>query len=393
MIHTPRIWGFYSMKKIITILVIALSSCGMDNSNQPTKNIIIDEDFNGDVTLSEIFSDFDIIKIETNEESLLSNIWKIEKDTDRIFCFDESLGRVFIFNSEGSFIGKTAQKGKGPGEVLSCVDFSIDRRQNILEILDNMSKRILSYNYDGDLIDSKQGIPRSGFEIMNANDYIGYSYNQFVGIEPKIISFDNSGDQLKNFDIISKRDLQRNTFSNLEKSSLGEIFLIPVYEFNLFQFVDPLNFKQIAEFTFSHQIPNQKYTDGVDLQIKDAIKNDGAPYLINQLHIVNQTVYFQYLFGKESGHFFWNMNNNHPIFFKNNKLINDFIPNLPISIRGISEDGLLSVISARSLLKMLEDKKQYVDLSRILEEKSFDITNISPQDNPFIIKYLYNEEY
>lgn len=381
------------MKKLLIIIAIVVSSCGMNDNSMVSMKILIDEDLEREVKLSEIFCDFDIIKLETNENSMLSNIWKIEKDSGRVFCFDESLGKVFIFDSDGGFIGTTANKGKGPGETISCNDFSIDRCHNVLETLDNMTKKILSYDYDGHLIELKQGIPRSGFEIMNTEEYLGYSYNNFVEIEPKIISFNMNGKHLKNFDNISERNLQRNTYSNLEKSSTGEIFLIPVYEFNLYQFVDPFSCIHIAEFWFSKQIPTQKYEIGLDQEVKDAIKNDGAPYLIKDLHIVNRTIYFKYLFGKESGHYFWNMDNNHQEIFRNDQLVNDIIPNLPLSIRGISEDGLLCVISASSLIKLIQEDSQDGSLTRILEEKSIDIKHVNEQDNPIIINFIYREEF
>jgi len=67
------------------------------------------------------------LKLETTEESLIGNIDKIIKKKDRIYILDRLVAKaLFVFDTEGTFLFKISNIGKGPGEFLSPNDFFID---------------------------------------------------------------------------------------------------------------------------------------------------------------------------------------------------------------------------------------------------------------------------
>lgn len=54
---------------------------------------------------------------------------------------DRTLGKLFIFNTEGKFLKVYGEKGKGPGEFLSIDYFAVDRWNKLIYIYDGLNRR------------------------------------------------------------------------------------------------------------------------------------------------------------------------------------------------------------------------------------------------------------
>lgn len=141
------------MKKYIIFLFgIFFFIVACENSNKRINNqntITIDlvnksEDFN----LKKIFSDIEVIPLESEHECQLMSPTKAVVKDRNIFIMDFSRG-LFMFDSNGNFVRQIGTQGKGPGEWLEARDFFIDQEGNIL-ILDYM--KILKYNMNGEFL-------------------------------------------------------------------------------------------------------------------------------------------------------------------------------------------------------------------------------------------------
>lgn len=100
--------------------------------------------------LSDVFSNFKIIILETNEESIINRIDNLQLINDTLYIFDRSVKSLLIFSVDGKFIRKVDKSGRGPDEYLEPIDFDIDLSQRQIFILDWGLKKINMYSSHGD---------------------------------------------------------------------------------------------------------------------------------------------------------------------------------------------------------------------------------------------------
>jgi hypothetical protein len=214
-------------------VLIVLVSCKHEQHEQKDiKTIdsksVIDNVFN----LSQLgcFSNF--IPLETNENSIISQIDKIYFINNRIYILDRNGGKgVFVFEGNGKFIGKIGSIGGGPGEYASIDDFTIDKNNLTVYLLANR-RNILLYDIEGKYI--------RGFNIDIYASKIEYNSSSnkiyFIGDNS---SDDNSSDNLIITDLNGKKikgffpnkdygehvKILINPFNNLDTTVLYRRFL------------------------------------------------------------------------------------------------------------------------------------------------------------------------
>lgn len=135
--------------------------------------------------LSSLMKDVQIIPLECNDNNLIGRISKIAVHDEQLFVLDKSFANsLFIFNKNGSFVRKTGNSGKGPGEYVDISDFTIDRLNNIVYILDSHSQRISRFSAStGEYISS----------VRIKNDFIRSYRIQLVGNKMYADAFMPSG--------------------------------------------------------------------------------------------------------------------------------------------------------------------------------------------------------
>ena len=96
---------------------------------------------------STLYKNVKVIFLETNESCLIGQIDKMRVDDQYILILDRRIAkRLFVFNKEGHFIKNIGNIGHGPGEYVSIDDFTIDRENKTIYILDNSLGRIHKYD-------------------------------------------------------------------------------------------------------------------------------------------------------------------------------------------------------------------------------------------------------
>lgn len=97
---------------------------------------------------------FHIIPLETTPENLISDITKIEFTDSLIFiqCDNELL----CFNNTGKFKYTIGNIGKGPGEFHRVNTFFIHENNKEINIIDEATQRILTYDLSGNFISDKK---------------------------------------------------------------------------------------------------------------------------------------------------------------------------------------------------------------------------------------------
>ena len=102
-----------------------------------------------------VYKNLSFIQLETNAESLLSFIDKVEIYKDRIYVFGHGaigVRKVCCFDLQGKFLFNIDRRGNGPEEYLSLTDFVIDKKTQCLWLVDH-AKKMLKFDLDGNFIE------------------------------------------------------------------------------------------------------------------------------------------------------------------------------------------------------------------------------------------------
>ena len=98
--------------------------------------------------LSEVGTDIIYLPLETRNDNLLRKIRKIEITESFIFVSDKR--NLLQFTKNGEFIRQIGKIGKGPGEYISILNFSVNEKANTIILLGEY--RFMKYNLQGNFI-------------------------------------------------------------------------------------------------------------------------------------------------------------------------------------------------------------------------------------------------
>ena len=146
-------------KKIITLIILICSivSCqhidyvAIDTKSDSCKVLNLDPVFESKTfSLYDLIDTIKIIALETNSESILSDVNLLKMSEKYIFVQDRyQNGSVAIFDINGKFVRRLRQ-GNGPGEINGVCSFDFD--EHYLYTL--QYEKINKYSLSGDFIDS-----------------------------------------------------------------------------------------------------------------------------------------------------------------------------------------------------------------------------------------------
>ena len=155
--------------------------------------------------LLNLIDSIQVVKLETNENCLISQIAKIVYDKNHIYILDAGMPSAGLlkYTLSGKFVQKIANKGKGPGEYIRLDDFLLVNGQFVL--LDAVTGKIMFFSKAGDFINE--------FSINQAAEKFGQvdtnHFAIFKGNRPSTLSISH--------DKISIIDNEGNTVKKLMK--------------------------------------------------------------------------------------------------------------------------------------------------------------------------------
>lgn len=120
--------------------------------------------------VEKLIADYDTIRLETSDQSLLSDILQIHLMNNKLYVTDSSLAYVIIFSKQGKYLSKICNQGEGPSEYIKIGSFETDKYNNRLLLTDSFSKRLFEYNENGELL---RVIPLSFMPNRIASDQSG----------------------------------------------------------------------------------------------------------------------------------------------------------------------------------------------------------------------------
>jgi len=155
------------------ILSIMACSCLSNRTDKLFHTINVPLSSEDTLRVSSFIDTFDIVRLETNDSFLLSQVAKVKVVKDRIYVLDIVGNALYVFHLDGSFVGKVSQVGGGPGEYVQLMDFDVSdtsvylldfARQNILEFNKEFTyRRSIQYKH----IASQFVATDSGFCLYN----------------------------------------------------------------------------------------------------------------------------------------------------------------------------------------------------------------------------------
>ena len=96
---------------------------------------------------SSMFKSIKTIILETNELCLIGFITKMRVLDPYIIILDLSIAKsLYVFDMNGHFIRKIGRIGQGPGDYVQLTDFTVDKDNNIIYVLDSYINRINKYD-------------------------------------------------------------------------------------------------------------------------------------------------------------------------------------------------------------------------------------------------------
>lgn len=140
--------------KAITIptllLLLFIASCQSARKEAHTSNAeTIDIEKPISLSVEELIEDFDTIRLEATDHSLLADIRQARFLSNKFYITDNTKSFVFIFSHEGKFISNICNQGQGPKEYIQIGDIQVNPYNNHLYITDNFSRRLFEYDEFG----------------------------------------------------------------------------------------------------------------------------------------------------------------------------------------------------------------------------------------------------
>ena len=147
------------MRISLFLVSLLLLSCSKQEDKVILNSIIINPDIcQNYIDLSPILEDnVEIIKLETSEDCLISDIDRLEFKEDKIFILDRNGQNMFVFNNKGKYINNIGHRGSGPGEFAYIWDFAFVN--NLLYVHDILTHKYTIYNQNGKYVNDLKNIP------------------------------------------------------------------------------------------------------------------------------------------------------------------------------------------------------------------------------------------
>ncbi|WP_347144592.1 MULTISPECIES: 6-bladed beta-propeller [Parabacteroides] len=174
------------MKDMIYYLAISiflLSSCSesKEKRNMESNIIAVNLERRDNISTKELFSDIQLIPLETTPESLIRDITQIKFFEDRYYIHDYRRSQIFVFDREGRFQFALNGKGDGPGQYLNLSDFAIDTARRNLVVLCAVSNALFFYDLGGRFIEKKRLPDITGaynsFQFQNKDKIALFTYD------------------------------------------------------------------------------------------------------------------------------------------------------------------------------------------------------------------------
>ncbi len=376
-----------NIKKGVVVLIVSFNYIIGGFSQQIHIDLADAYEKKGDIELSDIATNFEFIKLETNENCLIGFTKTFVIDQDNLIIAYDA---VYHFSTNGNFNKVLAKRGKGPEEYISFGGMGFSPDDNCFFLFDRGSHNLLKF----ELLNGTSESIKCGNSLLayplGSNKYCSYFPVRFLGLSDyySINIHDDQGI------IIDK--LLKNSSSILDDQQK-----MSVHNCGLYNYKGGISIWDGYKSEVIEVFPNHKHSKKYDLNFGDksmperlknnpgtiSFKDEKNKYATLTSLIETEKYFFIecslsgkiqcILFDKESG--------KGMSFPSNTALLYDGV--LPVWPHGVNNDGkLYSMIQMNTL-------KHYFSQSEAQESKLKEIVEKSDdEDNPIILIYELKKE-
>lgn len=155
--------------------------------------------------IENMVSEYEIVPLEANDNSLLGGVGQIRIVDDKVFVLDRyRTGKLVAFDRGGNYLYSVGQRGRGPGEYLKIYSFEIDYVNREMLAVDVEGRKIIVYDLDGNLkrtvkFDFIMGVMAQLRDGTIVNGSAATSFSDSPGGEHKLLFFTPNGKMTEKF--------------------------------------------------------------------------------------------------------------------------------------------------------------------------------------------------
>ena len=165
------------------------------------------------IKLSDIVDSITYVPVESMIDDYITHLNSSKMQFSQNYVISEgyrSRGDLVLYDRNGRFIRKVAQKGQGPGEYSGMNDIAIDEKHEIVYVLSASLRKLFKYNLEGiflgviDLSDFIDDVSNPPTRIaVSSSGQILVNYSNWTGnLQYRCLLFDHQGNlinRLKNY--------------------------------------------------------------------------------------------------------------------------------------------------------------------------------------------------
>jgi hypothetical protein len=352
------------MKHLISSLLLSLflSSCSFEENESDYDIIVLDVDtFERDRNLA--FKTLEFIPLETNENCLLAEVFKLIYRNNFYYVLDRKSKKVFIYSEDGKFINSIYRVGQGPGEYVDIYTFDVDEENNIY--INSMSTgKLIKYLYP-DYLESEEyrlNFSAGDFAIDNKNNQIWVADVRTIrGGNSEQLAIYSEGELTtklgaRNVFDDAVRPLKARYFFRFEE----HLYFNPLYSPYIYELGE--KHKPVAKIKSSRFVSEKDFSEddlyGIEMAKNKKIQGFDFFYKINEQYI-----------GSLRGDFFVFL---YDIASQKGKLISMPVEGFA-SVITQNNDNLVGILSAGSFKQMYPKQAE----------------NVDEEDNPILVKMKF----
>lgn len=239
---------FYNSKSkivILTIFTFSFSGCQEEmgiEADIDHRVITIDPEKTVHTEFSDVFSEFDFIRLQTPEEKIIGEVEKIQILDNRIYILDTFKSKgLFVFDIMGSYLFDISNFGFGPGEFTEPSDFFIDPKNQQIIIYDLPSAKLSFFNIEDGKHKRDEKLPffTENFFVLN-DQYIFFRNNIVYGNEYRFVITDKNFNIKHQYQYIPEETRKIHfqlpqIFSTSSEHSSSEVFITVPFQNDIFR--------------------------------------------------------------------------------------------------------------------------------------------------------------
>lgn len=371
------------MRKTLTIIIALciILACNPFPAKDNSKILRADLTKKNKISIHDLFQKMDLIQLETNDNSLLTGISKVDCFEHKLYIYDNNLHNILLFTDTGKFLGKVGRSGNGPGEYMNITAFNLNKSTKQLSLLSNFGT-ISNYDLHGNFLNK--------FQLSNER-FICHAFC-FLNND-SIIVWNHFGERDKQFSLYSIKfnKILKNVVTR--KTDIYDFIndIFNEYDGHIFysQSLDPkvYRFNNKGELEFSHQwdfgTPGLKFVEGngdereKKMKILAMFENSQIPFVITIQRqnckyyyarvVFNKKDYVHVIVDRKSGKSF---------------VFNEFSEGITFHPLYWADDFVIGMAEAY--------KKHVIIPSMLNKSDKVKFESIKEMDNPCLIKYYFN---